>query len=384
MKHNPLANVSALAAFNSQRNGEISGTSANSDLAFDQRLAGSHSVEYLDGIEISSGSTGLVANLIDECSNVLLFGESNTGKSFFGLFLGMSVATGSSFFGREVRQGGVMYCATEGGRRIADRVIALREAMSLQGVSVPFALVRGQIDLRASNADIEFLSKESKVLETRFGVSIKLIVIDTLSRVLAGGDENDSAAMGHLVKSIDRLRLKTGAAVLLVHHSGKTKDKGARGHSLLKCAVDTEIEIETSKNLGDRKKVKIRKQRDFDISQPLIFRLKPITLSVPDGGTRTTCVVEPILETAFDFIEERQITPTARECFEVLMGLVKGLTRPVIAEKTWREALKKSVFQGVDRRRVSEKLKDAVSILSASGHIENDRGYVHVLKDKIE
>jgi len=36
---------------------------------------------------------------------------------------------------------------------------------------------------------------------------------------------------------------------MIIHHSGKDKNKGARGHSSLRAAVDTEIEIKVD---GDR------------------------------------------------------------------------------------------------------------------------------------
>jgi RecA-family ATPase len=49
---------------------------------------------------------------------------------------------------------------------------------------------------------------------------------------MAGGNENAPDDMGALVRNIDRLRAETGAAVLLVHHTGKDTSRGARGHSL--------------------------------------------------------------------------------------------------------------------------------------------------------
>jgi hypothetical protein len=49
--------------------------------------------------------------------------------------------------------------------------------------------------------------------------------------------------MGKLVMNCDRIRFESGAACLLVHHVGKDTTKGARGHSRLRAANDTEIEI---------------------------------------------------------------------------------------------------------------------------------------------
>jgi RecA-family ATPase len=58
------------------------------------------------------------------------------------------------------------------------------------------------------------------------------VVIDTLSRALAGGNENAPDDMGALVINTDKVRQLTGAALIYIHHSGKDAALGARGHSL--------------------------------------------------------------------------------------------------------------------------------------------------------
>ena len=54
-----------------------------------------------------------------------------------------------------------------------------------------------------------------------------IIEIDTLSRIMAGGDENNAADMTALIRNIDTLRAATGAHVVLVHHTGKDTARGA-------------------------------------------------------------------------------------------------------------------------------------------------------------
>ena len=70
-----------------------------------------------------------------------------------------------------------------------------------------------------------------------------LVVIDTLARALAGGNENAPEDMGALIGNAKRIQEATGAAVLFVHHSGKDTSRGSRGHSSLKGAADLEIEV---------------------------------------------------------------------------------------------------------------------------------------------
>ena len=67
---------------------------------------------------------------------------------------------------------------------------------------------------------------------------VRLIIIDTLSRALSGGNENSPDDMGNLVKHMDKVRHTLKAHLCVIHHSGKDKAKGARGHSLLRAATD--------------------------------------------------------------------------------------------------------------------------------------------------
>ena len=49
--------------------------------------------------------------------------------------------------------------------------------------------------------------------------------------------------MAQYIRNITTLRSGFNCHVLIIHHSGKDKNKGARGHTSLRAAVDTEIEI---------------------------------------------------------------------------------------------------------------------------------------------
>ena len=66
--------------------------------------------------------------------------------------------------------------------------------------------------------------------------------------------ENSSTNMSALVHALGQMRQKTGAHLIVVHHTGKGKARGARGHSLLSCAADIEIEI-------DERTIRTTKQR---------------------------------------------------------------------------------------------------------------------------
>jgi len=110
---------------------------------------------------------------------------------------------------------------------------------------------------------------------------------------MAGGNENSPDDMGRFVAHCDRLRLATRAHVLFVHHSGKDDSRGARGHSLLKAAADTEIEV-TATEACLRTAV-VAKQRDHKIGDAFGFRLLPVEIGQDrDGRAVTSCVCEAV------------------------------------------------------------------------------------------
>ena len=108
---------------------------------------------------------------------------------------------------------------------------------------------------------------------------------------MAGGDENGPTDMTSFIANLDALRDVTGAHIMIVHHSGKDTAKGARGHSSLRAATDTEIEMEVD---GKIRTATATKQRDLEPQEPIVFTLKIHKLGVDeDGDPVTTCTITP-------------------------------------------------------------------------------------------
>ena len=124
--------------------------------------------------------------------------------------------------------------------------------------------------------------------------NVSLIIVDTVARVMGGANENASEDMARLVAAGDRIRHETGAHVLFIHHSGKDTSKGARGHSSLRAAVDTEVEV-TADDVARTHTAKITKQRDLPSKgERIAARLVSVALGVDQwGGSITACAVEP-------------------------------------------------------------------------------------------
>lgn len=86
---------------------------------------------------------------------------------------------------------------------------------------------------------------------------------------------------------------------MLIHHSGKDVARGARGHSSLRAAVDTEIEL-TRDEIG-LITAEVTKQRAGPTGYKFAYSLRQIGLGRDqDGGPVTTCLVEPVNAHALD------------------------------------------------------------------------------------
>jgi hypothetical protein len=135
------------------------------------------------------------------------------------------------------------------------------------------------------------LAASVKAAAEQSGLPCRLVILDTLARAMAGGDENSGKDMGDAVKSMDAIRAATSAHVMLIHHCGKNEALGARGHSSLRAAVDTEIEINRPE--GEKiSTVRVTKQRDLPAGDPMPFSLEPVTLGLNRRGNPiTSCLV---------------------------------------------------------------------------------------------
>ena len=96
--------------------------------------------------------------------------------------------------------------------------------------------------------------------------------------------------MGTALKRVAAIQEALGCTVVLVHHTGKDAERGARGSSSLKAAVDTEIEIKAK---GAFKEVTATKQREIEGGSSLYYELLAVELGTNDDGDPiTTCRVE--------------------------------------------------------------------------------------------
>lgn len=239
----------------------------------------------------------LVKDWLDRSASSVVYGESNVGKTFFAMDLAFHVAARLPWHGIKVAgmgdqawPGKVYYLALEGGSGFQNRICAMRqerpdifERIEGEGDFVPWPTsidLHGVTDGEAIASAIEDNNSPTA-----------LVVIDTLARAMGDGDENTAKDMGQFIRNVDLIRERTGAHVMVIHHSGKDTSKGARGSGSLRGAVDTEIELTRS---GPVVMAETRKQRDMPPDNVFAYTLRSVFIGQDeDGDDVTSAIVEP-------------------------------------------------------------------------------------------
>jgi len=271
----------------------------------------------------------LVEGMLMQGGMTVIYGDSNTGKSFLVLDMATHISLGLPWMNRQVKQAAVVYLAAESPRSIIDRARAL-EAHLGQPLHQLF-IVNCPLDLYDQAGDTLAVVNTIIKIERHFQVTVGCVVADTLARVIGAGDENKAADMGVVIKHIDLIRAATNAQFILVHHTGKDKTNGARGSSALRAATDTEIEVADNQD-GTPKIATVTKQRDLPgKNTSLGFDLAIVELGKGIfGNVFTTCVVESRAVESGG--QERMLTDLQREILEFIRSANGSVKRIAIAE----------------------------------------------------
>jgi hypothetical protein len=232
----------------------------------------------------------LVQGLLTTGGGSVLYGDSNSGKTFLVIDLSAAVARGAEWMGKRTEPGMVVYLAAESPASVRSRLQAYQK---YHGVRVPnFAIVQNPVNLFDGDADASAIIATVQRLEAQRGQKARLIVGDTLARLSAGANENAGQDMGRVIERFDRIRTECNAHFMLIHHSGKNAAAGSRGWSGVRAAVDAEIEITDT---AEGRCAEITKVRDLGTKGERIgFRLDVVELGTTKWGSpATTCVVVP-------------------------------------------------------------------------------------------
>lgn len=316
----------------------------------------------------------LVKGLIEQSSFTLIYGPSGSGKSFFTADIAQHLATGVAWRGKKVNRSLVVYVASEAGGSILRRFIGWRDNRLGEAVErIPLAVLTRGPNLILKQ-QVEDLRTQLAYMQDEAKLPLGLVVFDTLSRSMPGGDENNAKDMTEVISASDFLRDTFKSSTAFVHHSGKDVDRGARGHSSLFAAADCVLRVDEHIAVLD-------KIRDGISGEQFPFSLQPIDLGEDsDGELITTCLLST--EQTMSMAPKRDpkgIGKNQRQVLDALRSLVAdtGVRNPgtsVIPPGVLTasfDALCKRIepkFPALKPWEVKKKVNEALSGLEGSGY----------------
>lgn len=223
----------------------------------------------------------LIHGILEANTTGQMFGPSGVGKSFLKLDMGLSVATGSDWNGKSVKQGLVVNFVGEGHSGEKRRVRAWSQHYGIYNLEL-FKLSRQTVDLCS---DEKIVIDKIKEFERQTGHPCRMIVIDTLARHI-DGDENSSKDMMEFIKRVDRMRVEfPGSVAIIVHHTGNGEKERPRGSSAQTAAYDFEMSV--NKNV-----LSFIKMKDAPKPESIAFHRHDVQIGEDElGGAITSCVI---------------------------------------------------------------------------------------------
>lgn len=246
---------------------------------------------------------------------VMLYAEPKVGKTAIVVNAGLHIACGLHYGDLIVKEAGpVIYYALEGTRAIRLRVAAWKKMKKEDGVELPevipfFTVERPTNFLRPETREdaARRLIKANMQSKARFGSALKVIVIDTLTKAMPGGKQNDVDDTSAMFEIISLVRAGgVDATIVFVHHKGK--DGGVRGSSNLEAEPDVLLDV-SKKN--DLVALRIARARSIEDGMKYHFKLEGVDLGKtqqghPIAGVVARAVQAPAGEDVEEVIREHE------------------------------------------------------------------------------
>jgi hypothetical protein len=183
----------------------------------------------------------LIANVLPSAQVSVLFGQSNSFKSFLAIDMLCSIATGRSWHSFPVEQGAVLYIVTEGAHEaVAKRIVGWFEdkALPIEAGNAAIGIIKVPVIMNRTG-DVDAL-----IATIREGLpGCKLAVFDLLAGSMEGS-EADSEIVTAWVRGTQRLADELTCTQLHVTHSGYSDASRGRGHSHLWGSFSTRLKAE--------------------------------------------------------------------------------------------------------------------------------------------
>ena len=231
----------------------------------------------------------------------LISADPKAGKTLVSQTLAMHIAAGLNFDDNltVTERRPVLYFALESQTAIKKRLVAWRKYHDPAGDlytdhnNFPFFTVEESLNLLDETSRINLVEqiKATEVWWQKQGEkSLGVIVIDTLTKAMPGGDQNsveDTSAVFDIIAKIRDAEIK--AAIVIIHHNTKNGNQ-PRGSSNIQAEPDTLLTL-TRNQETDQLELRILMARSIDDDKVFTFDIVTETLGVSNQGYTITAPV---------------------------------------------------------------------------------------------
>ena len=231
----------------------------------------------------------LFHKLLPATGVAVLVGPSGSGKTFVIAELGRCLGTGKAFFGVEPEARGgmaVLFAGTEGSG-FAHRLAALKEPDG--ALPITFTYVSGLAQRGALDALLADLQAQKTYMQERYGVPLRVVVLETLSASGLIENENDNAQAAQAIANLNTISRALGILFIITHHPPK-HGEGTRGADAIPSNTDYVLEINRSKKASVRE-ITVTKARAAEERKLGAFSLVEVEIGRDNKGRPVTSMV---------------------------------------------------------------------------------------------
>jgi hypothetical protein len=277
--------------------------------------------DYADGVK---DPAWLIPQVIPAQGIGMIYGESGSYKSFLALDMGLCLAFGlPGQWGAPPVKNDVLFFAGEGPVATAKkRWPAWMEWQEIEFRNDHRFLIKDRVPFYTDTDAWEHVKADLAELRAK----PSLIILDTLTRLITGLDENSAKDASMITNFMESLARYYECFVLAVHHTGKDQAKGARGSSAFYANMDTVISTKLKQGGTE---LRVRKQKDADVSDEIsYFAVKEVGNSIVLERTAALADMSP-----GKVQSSRYAWASVEEVTKVLAGL-GGETSASVLERT--------------------------------------------------
>lgn len=328
-------------------------------------------LEPWETIKRDAGGEWLIKKRVPKSGVGILFGESQSFKTFVAFDLALHVATGKEWNNCRVAQAPVVYIAAEGAAGLKKRKEGFELSHSDLPAKVPFFLIAAAPNLGMGADDQIAMGSAIEAANVTPG----LVILDTLSKCLGPGDENGGGMM-QLLANAEAIARRFKCLVLALHHVGLGDGERERGHSSTSGGTDLRI-------LCQRKEREMstvltwRKLKDEDCEITLRANLSRVVIDLDEDGDEISTLVVDSVEEEEPKASKPRATSVPRqqrlfmetlaqaidEAGEKLQPFPNGPTVKAASEDTVRgryyERIAEEPFDGDTPEKIAERQKKA-------------------------